>query len=121
MSNSVMDVSAGAVRPRTYLAVVFWGKEFRQYFVDYCLASLMAPSNIPAISNKSDARLLIATRDDDWQALQSEAMFIAAKQHIRIEHVRHETPLEVPENKKMGEMSRGHRLLTRRMFDDRAR
>ena len=108
------------VRPGTYIAVTFWGEEYRRFFLDYCLASLMAPGNIPAIRNKDAARLLIATRQDDWQAIQSEPIFMAAKRHIAIEHVPHEAALDVPNNKKMSVMSNGHKLLTKRMFEDRA-
>ena len=113
--------SAAAVDFPTYIIVTFWGEEYRRYFLDYCLPSMMAPGNIPAIRNKAAARLLIATRDDDWQALQSEPIFIAAKQHIAIEQVRYEAALETPNNKKMSVMSQGHKLLVQRMFKDRAR
>ena len=109
-----------AVPLRTYIAVTFWGEEYRQYFLKFCLASLMSPNNIPGIQDKSSARLLIATRDDDWRALQSDPIFVAAKQHIAIEHVRHEAPLDVSNDNKMFAMSQGHKLLTGRMFEDRA-
>jgi hypothetical protein len=114
------SAAACEVPLRTYIAVVFWGEEFRRYFLDYCLASLMSPGNIPAIQNKSSARLLIATRSDDWEAMQSEPIFIAAKKHIAVEHVPHEAPLKVPPDKKMWIMSQGHKLVTRRLFEDRA-
>ncbi|HUD88234.1 MAG TPA: hypothetical protein VMR17_17470, partial [Xanthobacteraceae bacterium] len=117
---NVMADAPGANRLRTYIAVTFWGEEYRRYFLDYCLASLMAPDNIPAIENKRDARLLIATRQDDWDALQQEPIFIAASRHIAIEHVLHEAPLKVPYNKKMMIMSQGHKLLAQKMFADRA-
>jgi hypothetical protein len=124
MTATSSDISVaergGDASLRIYFAVTFWGEEYRRYFLDYCLASLMAPGNIPAIRDKSAARLLIATRDDDWGALQSEPIFIAAKQYIEVEHVRHEAPLKVPYNKKMMVMSQGHKLLAQRMFEDRA-
>ena len=109
-----------AVPLRTYIAVTFWGEEYRQYFLKFSLASLMSPNNIPAIQDKNGARLLIATRDDDWRALQSDPIFVAARQHITIEHVLHEAPLDVTNSNKMFVMSQGHKLLTRRMFEDRA-
>ena len=108
-------------KSRTFIATTFWGEQYRRYFLDYCLASLMAPGNIPAIENKSDARLLLATQDEDWRALQSEPIFIAANQHIPVEHIQHEVPLNVPREEKMLVMSQGHRLLAQRMFKDRAR
>jgi hypothetical protein len=108
------------VDPKTYIAITFWGENYRRYFLDYCLASLMASENIPAIANKSDARLLIATRSDDWDAIQSDPVFISAKDHITIEHIPHEVPVNPPYDRKMFLMSDGHKLLTRRMFQDRA-
>jgi hypothetical protein len=107
-------------QPRIYISVTFWGEEYRRYFVDYCLPTLMAPGNIPAIQNKSAARLLVATRGDDWQALQSEPIFAAAKEQITVEHVPYEAPLNVKYDEKMLAMSKGHKLLTQRMFEDRA-
>ncbi len=118
--NVTADVCA-AIQPRTYIAVTFWGEEYRRYFLDFCLASLMAPGNIPAIEYSNTARLLVATRDDDWQALQTEPTFVAVKKYIAVEHVRHEAPLNTPHSKKMYFMSQGHKLLAQRMFEDRAR
>ena len=107
-------------KSRTFIAATFWGEQYRRYFLDYCLASLMAPDNIPAIENKGDARLLLATPDEDWHAMQSEPIFIAAKQLIPVEHIRHEVPLKVSREDKMSVMSQGHKLLAQRMFKDRA-
>jgi hypothetical protein len=75
---------------RLFLAVTVLGKGVRRYFLDFCLASLLAPGNIPAIADKSSARMLIATNVEDWQELQTEPTFIAAKRLIQIEHARFE-------------------------------
>ncbi len=103
---------------RLYLGLTFWGEEYRRYFVDFCLASLLAPGNIPAIKDKRSARFLIATTDRDWAELQSESLFAAAKALIAVEHV----PFTSGANwdARMASMSEGHRLLARRMFVDRA-
>jgi hypothetical protein len=105
---------------RTYLAITFWGEEYRRYFLDFCLASLMAPKNIPAIKNKLDARFLIATTQADWDAMQSEPIFMAANEHIRFEHLPHAVPDKTTNANKMKVMSEGHKLLAQRMFADRA-
>ena len=52
--------------PKLCLAVTFWGEEYRRYFLDFCLASLLAPGNLPDIDDKEAARLLIATNDRDF-------------------------------------------------------
>jgi len=105
---------------RLYFALVFWGEAYRRYFLDYCLASLMAPGNFPAITDKANARLLIATPDADWQAMQSEPIFQAAQQVIAIEQLPFEVPDAVPREEKMAMASRAHRALAQRMFEDRA-
>jgi hypothetical protein len=104
----------------TYLAVTFWGEEYRRYFLDFCLASLLAPGNIPAIADKAAARLLIATNDRDWAALQSEPTFVAARKLIAIEQVAFENGPYSSAHEKMLVMSEAHRRLARRMFEDRA-
>jgi hypothetical protein len=116
----LVDAQSSQRPVRLYLAVVFWGEEYRRYFLDYCLASLMATGNIPAIANKSQARLLIATTSEDWRAMQSEPIFQAAMALIPIEHVPHEVSGPVPNNEKMAVMSRAHRTLAQQMFEARA-
>ncbi|HXZ03147.1 MAG TPA: hypothetical protein VEI03_24375 [Stellaceae bacterium] len=106
--------------PKLYLALTLWGEEYRRYFVDFCLASLLAPGNIPAIADKRAARLLLATTEDDWRALQDEPTFVAARKHIAVEHVPFDVPAFSDNTGKMLAMSKGHKLLTRRMFEDRA-
>ena len=109
---------------RFYLAVTFWGEEYRRFFLDFCLASLLADGNLPAIDNKADARLLIATTDSDWGHLQAEATFVAAKKFVTIEHISFSTEAVSNSNermhRKMRLMSVAHQSLVRRMFRDRA-
>jgi hypothetical protein len=105
---------------RIYLAITFWGEEYRRYFLDYCLASLLAPGNLPAITDKAGARLLIATNDRDWAALQTEPTFIAAKKLISIEQVPFSNKSYSNAHEKMLVMSDAHRRLARKMFEQRA-
>jgi hypothetical protein len=102
-----------------HLAVTFWGDEYRRYFVDYCLASLLASGNIPAISDKACARLLIATTDRDWAELQREPAFAAVQSLIVVEHLPFSGTTDV-HGRRMLVMSEGHRILARRMFAERA-
>jgi hypothetical protein len=69
---------------RVRLAVTFWGEEYRRYFLDFCLASLLAPGNIPAITDKTAAWLLIATNDRDWSALPLFSLSRAADPWLRV-------------------------------------
>jgi hypothetical protein len=104
---------------RLYLAVTFWGHEYRRYFVDYCLTSLLAPGNIPNISDKASARLLIATTDRDWEELQREPAFVAVQKFIGVEHLPF-TGTSDAHGRRMFAMSEGHKLLARQMFAERA-
>lgn len=117
--NIIAEPPGNAGAP-TFIGLTFWGEEYRRYFLDYCLASLMSPNNVPAIRNKRDARFLIATTQDDWDAMQTEPIFIAAREHIGIELVRHDVPGYVGNDTKMMVMSQGHKLLAQRMFEARA-
>lgn len=61
---------------RYYFAVTLWGPDFRRYFLDLCLASLLAPGNVPALTSAGDeARLLVCTTPEDWEEMQKDATF----------------------------------------------
>lgn len=70
-------------RPLCFIVVV-WGREFREYFLRYCLASLMVPDNIPALCRPGD-RFLIATTPEDQAAMRESAIFRAAENFLAFE------------------------------------
>jgi hypothetical protein len=57
------------------LACTVWGEKFLEIFCDYCLASLMAPTNLPWASTAYDITLLIYTREADVAYLQAHENF----------------------------------------------
>ena len=61
--------AAGAVGP-FYFLVPFWGKRYREYFVNLCLPSLLAPRNLPLLNAQDGHVFLIATTAEDWQAIK---------------------------------------------------
>lgn len=65
-----------------YFIAVFWGERFREYFVNCCLLSLLSPNNIPALSPERKSRFLIATRPDDWAAIEKSVAFRRLKQFV---------------------------------------
>lgn len=100
-----------------YLGVVFWGIEFRNDFLDFCLSSLLAPGNIPAIRQKAESRFLFCTTQSDWEAVQSHPTFQLLTQYLTpvwLDLV----PCDKPETK-MQMMSRGHRMLADVMYRER--
>src|SRR3990167_10386002 len=71
-----------------YFGVAIWGKAFCQVFADYCLLSLLANGNIPALPNLSNEnKFLFCTTEEDWEWLQSQPPFILLSQHITPEFV----------------------------------
>ena len=48
----------------------FWGERYRDYYVDYCLPSLLAPNNLPLLRAKDGHCFLIATPREDWDAIE---------------------------------------------------
>jgi hypothetical protein len=65
-----------------YFIVVLWGERFRNYFLRYCLPSLLSPGNIPALSTRQPSKFLIATRPDDWEAMKTTRIFQLMERHI---------------------------------------
>ena len=100
-----------------YFGVVCWGEEFRTYFLDFCLASLLAPRNIPMLENKTGSRFLICTTADDWAAMREHAMFRLLAKHI--EPVWLEIEGFPDERSKMRVMSDGHRAIAETMHGAR--
>ena len=48
---------------------MFWGKEFRDYFVDLCAPSLLADGNLSRNAKRTNDHLLIYTTREDWQSM----------------------------------------------------
>lgn len=96
--------------------VVLWGPEFRGYFLDYCLASLLAPGNIPALDEKADSRFLVCTTAADWEAMREHANFQLLESMIPAVHV----PMDAPaaELSTMRAMSRGHKAIADAMHGE---
>ncbi len=65
-----------------YFIIVLWGERFRDYFLRYCVPSLLAPGNLPALSTGLPSKFLIVTRPDDWAALQAAPVFGALSRSI---------------------------------------
>jgi hypothetical protein len=66
---SELTISRSA-RPFCFMSL-FWGRRYRDYFVDYCLPSLLAPGNLPLLSAADGHCFLIATPREDWESIES--------------------------------------------------
>jgi hypothetical protein len=65
-----------------HFIVVLWGERFRNYFLEYCLPSLLAPGNIPALAGRGRHKFMIATRPDDWLAMKATPIFSLMERYI---------------------------------------
>ena len=83
------------MRPFWFL-VPFWGRRYREYFVNYCLPSLLAPNNLPLLKSEDGHVFLIATTADDWQAIEELPIMERLRQYawpkfLEIPHPQTET------------------------------
>lgn len=67
-----------------YLICAFWGTEHRAYFANMCLASILAPGNIPHLKDRPGSTFLIATTRQDWDALIRHPLFEALKSYVNV-------------------------------------
>lgn len=83
-----MYAAAGSDKLRPfYFIVSFWGAEFREYFLRLSAASILAPGNIPSLSNRDGSRFLICSTTDDWAAIQSDPTFKLLESYLQPEFV----------------------------------
>jgi hypothetical protein len=60
---------------------VVWGKQYVGNFLDYCLRSLRAPGNLPAIARQGPTVVLVTTDEAGATAIRRHPAFAAACRH----------------------------------------
>jgi hypothetical protein len=101
-----------------HFAVVLWGERFRNYFLEYCLPSLLSPGNIPALATRAPSKFLIATRPEDWAAMRATAIFKRLEAYI--DPVYLEIPPCPPGRTGCEHMGIGHKLACELSFREKA-
>lgn len=101
-----------------YFFVVVWGERFRHYLTHYCLPSLLAPDNLPALHNRQQNKLLICTTVADWHALKSTLIFKKLSDYVTPIFI--EIPLPAAGVSSCQHMGIGHQLATELCFRDKA-
>ena len=101
-----------------YFIVTLWGARFRDYFLEYCLPSLLSPGNIPALAGRRPVKVLIATLPDDWQAMKATSIFKLLERHA--EPVFLEIPPCPDGLTGCQHMGVGHKLMSEMAHRDRA-
>jgi len=100
-----------------YFVVVFWGETFRNHLADYCLPSLLAPGNLPALEGGTH-KFIFCTTSQDWEAISETASFAALRRHIEPYFI--EIPPAPPGKSGCEHMGVGHTLATQMAHRDRA-
>ena len=109
------------VRPFVFM-VALWGPTYRQYFVDRCMASLLAPGNLPQLRAQDGHRLLIATTLDDWRAIEHLPIIQAIRQYVTPVHLAIEPPVPTPPGSEAAilQQNRCHKLLLEAAYSYRS-
>lgn len=101
-----------------YFFVVLWGERFRDYFLEYCLPSLLAPGNIPALNRGRGSKFLIATRPDDWAAMIATPIFKRLAEYVEPVYI--EIPPWPLDKSGCQHMGVGHKLASEIAYRDKA-
>lgn len=101
-----------------YLIFAVWGERYRNYLLRYCLPSLLAPGNVPALTTKRRSKLLLATLPEDWAVMRETAVIKAAEQFLDIVYL--EMPPCPPDKVPVDHMGKGHLLACNMAFADQA-
>lgn len=109
-----MDTYGGAI----YFNVVVWGEEFRELMLRLLVPSLLAPGNVPALSNPGNCRFLVVTTPEDRAHIEGHPSF--QKLAGLIEPIFREIPFPKPEDNKHLVMSAGHAWASDLTFKARA-
>ena len=113
---SVIDAEAYAALPplserapeaALHFVVVLWGKAFTDLFVDYCLPSLLAPGNLPSLSDPDNAVFHILTTAEDRKTIETAPVFQAISDLITVNFLIF--PPVGPQDDKYRRMSQGHK------------
>jgi hypothetical protein len=115
--SSLMPVPPDELAP-FYLIISFWGKKYRDFFATLCLPSLMAPKNVPVLAQIRGSKLLIATTQADWRALEKLKLFRELHQYV--EPVLIDIDLPPPGVHPGFHMSKGHAAGVERAREDKA-
>jgi hypothetical protein len=100
-----------------YFIVVVWGERFCDYFLEYCLPSLLSPGNIPALRTRSPSKFLIATRPEDWELMRATVIFREMERYVT--PVFFEIPLCPPGRSGCEHMGIGHKLCCELAFREK--
>jgi hypothetical protein len=65
-----------------YFIVVLWGEQFRRYFLDLCLPTLLSPGNLPTLAAIPRSKFLIFTCSDDIGEIKRAPIFALLEKYV---------------------------------------
>src|SRR3954469_7323027 len=68
-----------------YFSMVVWGEAFVSFFLEFCLPTLLAPNNIPALRHRVGSKFVLHTHESDFAAIERSPAFALLKQTIEVE------------------------------------
>lgn len=72
-------------RPPYHFITPVWGAEYTRLFVDVCLPTLLAPGNIPTLTDVPGSLYQIFTSPEDQRVIEKSVAFRKLTQHIKAE------------------------------------
>jgi hypothetical protein len=113
-----LRATQGVVERAFHFIVVLWGKRYRDYFLEFCLPSMLSPNNIPALRTGRPSKFLIATTPADWESMRATAIFRLMQKYITPVFI--EIPSCPPGQSGCVHMGIGHKLACEHAFKERA-
>ena len=117
LNSAVFVDKARGLRP-FYFIVVVWGSTYTDLLLNFCITSLLAPGNIPALLNRGKNKFLVVTTLDDWERMNRSPILEVLKKYLEIVHL--VIPSQSPEASIYDHMGVGHKMATQRAFQDKA-
>src|SRR5262245_32756621 len=117
-SDLTLTCETAALDQPFYFIVVLWGEKYRKCFLEFCVASLLAPGNVPSLRTRPRSKFLIATRPADWEAMRETAIFCELARYL--DPVFIEIPPCPADTLACVHMGKGHLAACRLAHDDKA-
>jgi len=119
LRNDITEFESKAKNLRPFhFIVVCWGEAHTDFLLNYCIAALLSPRNIPSLKNNNKNKFLIATTKLDWDLMQFRPMFQKLKEYVEPVYIEI-PPLPVGQSHCV-HMGIGHKLATQYAYEAKA-
>lgn len=116
-NNTISKVSEHKPQPY-YFMVVVWGENYVDQLANFCIPSLLALGNIPALHNDCENRFLVVTTPPDWVRLNSFPIVNSLAQYVTVTYC--ELPCIRQDTSVYDHLNRGHEIALKIAFANKA-